>query len=113
MWAASRSLRFALSIHGVCDRRSGELLLPTLGQRVVRGNAMRNNTPLAGHLLNPGNDGSVEIVALVLVLDNRKRQVCEPGSGTIPAPCLKIGDKPPPTAPWTRVFKPGHEILAQ
>ena len=72
---------------------------------------MRNNTPLAGHLLNPGDDGSVQIVAVVLVLDNRKRQVYDPGSGTIATPCPKIGDTPNPTDAWTRVFKPGHEIL--
>jgi hypothetical protein len=74
---------------------------------------MRNNTPLAGHLLNPGNDAPVQIVAIVLVLGKWEHQGHQAASGTSASSCSTFADKHHPTDAWTRVFKPSHEILRE
>jgi hypothetical protein len=66
---------------------------------------MRNYTPQPGH--RPSDATPVQIVAIVLVF-NGQAQAQEPDV------CKStLADKHHPTDAWTRVFKPGHEILAQ
>jgi hypothetical protein len=66
---------------------------------------MRNYTPQPGHLSSA--DAPVQIVAIVLVFSGQAQahepDVCK----------FMFADKHHPTDAWTRVFKPGHEILAQ
>ena len=74
---------------------------------------MRIYTPRPGHRRSPSDNGTVQIVAVVLVLGKWEHQGHQAAYGTGASPCSTFADKHHPTDAWTRVFKPGHEILAQ
>ena len=66
---------------------------------------MRNYTPQPGQLTS--GDAPVPVVAIILVISGQalaqEPDVCK----------STFADNYHPTDAWTRVFKPGHEILAQ
>ena len=74
---------------------------------------MRKHIPQLGHGSNLGKDEAIQIVAVVLVLGKWEHQGHQAAHGTGASPCSTFADKHHPTDAWTRVFKPGHEILAQ
>jgi hypothetical protein len=76
-------------------------------------NAMRKHIPQLGHGSNLSKDEVIQIAVVVLVIGNRKHQghLAAPGSGA--SPCSAFADSYHPSDAWQRVFKPGHEIMAQ
>ena len=74
---------------------------------------MRKHIPQLGHGSNLSEDEAIQIVVVVPVLGKLEHQGHLADYGTGASSCSTFADKHHPTDAWTRVFKPGHEILAQ
>lgn len=66
---------------------------------------MRNYTLQPKHL--PSSDAPMQIVVIVLVFSGQALAQESDACNSV------FADRHHPTDAWTRVFKPGHEILAQ
>jgi hypothetical protein len=75
---------------------------------------MRMYTHRPGHRPSSSDNGTVEIVAVVvLVLGKCEHQGQHAPAGLDASPCSTIADDHHAADAWTRIFTPGHEILAQ
>jgi hypothetical protein len=63
--------------------------------------------------LNPSNNGSVQIMAIVVVISGRQRQLEEPVSCRFAAACAANSEGWPSVEVRRRVFKPSHELMSE
>jgi hypothetical protein len=61
----------------------------------------------------PSNDGSVQIMAIVVVISGRHRQDQEPVGSGFAAACATNVEEWPSAEVRRRVFKPTHELMCE
>ena len=59
------------------------------------------------------NDGSMQIMAIVVVISGRQRQVEEPVSCWFPAACATNAKERPSAEARRRLLRPTHEIMSE
>jgi hypothetical protein len=74
---------------------------------------MRIQSPAPRRRPRPSRGSAVQLVTVVLVFGDKTVHGHAAGSAVPPSPCSTFGDAYEPVEAWQRVFKPGHEIMAQ
>jgi hypothetical protein len=72
-----------------------------------------SRTPSSTARTNPSNDGSVQIIAIVVVILGRKQQAQKPVSRRCEAACAANTEEWPSAEAWRRVLKASHELMSE
>lgn len=70
-------------------------------------------TPSSQVRPSPNNDRSVQIMAIVVVINGRQRQIQEPVGCRFAAACATEAEDWPDAEKWRRVFVPGFQLLRE
>ena len=70
-------------------------------------------TPSSQAHPSPGNDRSVQVMAIVVVINERQRHVEEPVSAWFAASCAAKAEEWPSAEARRRLLKPTHELMSE
>jgi hypothetical protein len=72
-----------------------------------------SRTPSSQAHPSPGNDSSVQIIAVVVVISGRQRQVEEPDDCGFAAARAANTEEWPCAEAWRRLLRPTHELMCE